>query len=177
MKIYVISLNASHGREISNFFIENRITNKYFYDYENLSLGYKSEDIEGVNSYFDYIYDDYDAFVEFPISFCFQHAYEKDSSSKFIYLNMDKLEWIEKMKDLFLKYPSPNIYVFEEFFCNHYIKTDKKKMLDLTDNELSQIYDAHLLAVDTFFENNENFLKLEGNDLQFLDKIKDFLNI
>lgn len=177
MKIYILSLNASNGREISRFLTEKNVPNKYFYDYESLEVGSKSENIDGVKNYLDSIYDDFDAFIEFPVSFCFEYAYEKDPSSKFIYSNFNKSEWIDRIKSVFLKNTSSKTYLFEEFFCNHYIQTGKNKMSDLTDDELSQIYDKHLLSIDTFFKNNENYLKLENDDIEFFTKLQNFLNI
>lgn len=177
MKICVISLNACNGRELSNFFIENNVNSKYFYDFRVLELGSKEETLDGVKNYFDSIYDDYDAFLEFPISFCFEHAYEVDPDTKFIYCDISKDEWIQKMRLVFERNDILEPYLFEEFFCNHYTQTGKVKMLDLTDEELSDIYDAHVLSVDTFFQNKNNFLKLNIDDADFLNKVKDFLNL
>jgi hypothetical protein len=177
MKACVISLNLSKGLQIESHLRKKTIPFKYYYDHEDLSLKQYSEDSEGVRSYIDSIYDDNDIFIEFPVSFEYEYMYDKNPDTKFIYIDITKDEWISAMHGLkvfpFLDAPYP----FEEYFCKKYLDTTKNGVKDLTDDELSQIYYSHIWAVETFFNNNENFKKISIDDPLLFEIFDEFLSI
>lgn len=182
MKIAVISLNLSGGQAISNFLTSKKIdgesiSSKYFYDYDQKELGHYSEDINGLKLYIDEIYDQYDCFVEFPVSFGFKYLAEKNPETKFIYVQRTPSSWIDQMNTLKISMNYETPFYFEELFCNHYIKTGKVKINNLSDEELNLIYSAHNSSVLNYFENNQNFLLLNFADEDVFIKIQQFLNI
>lgn len=180
MKIAVVSLNLSGGQAIKGFFDTKTIKSmplktKYFYDYFKISKGSFEENMSGLCQYVDSIYDSFDAFIEFPVSFAYEHLYNKNQDTKFIYIKRTKESWIEQMKSLRNTVDGSNNYVFEDFFCNHYIKTEKNSIGLLDDEELAQIYDEHDRLLVDFFKDKENFLQIDFNDDLIFVKILSFL--
>jgi hypothetical protein len=180
MKICVVSLNMSRGEEIASLFSLKNISYEYFFKgigYQT-SLGKYEENINGAKEYFDSKYANVDAFIEFPSSFIHQYAFEKDNNTKFIFIDISKEAWLEKMnyvKDLYVSHVPD--YLFEEFFCNFYQQTGKTNMLDLTNEELSTIYDAQVSSINSNLSSNPNFIKIDYDDPDLINKISQFLNI
>lgn len=177
MKICVISLNRCNGDYVRDLLNEKDISTKYFYNFETLDPEQYTENIDGIRSYIDSIYYAYDAFIEFPYSFAHEYMYEKDSDTKFIHIDIEKTAWIDKMNSLKDMFSHKQAYLFEEFFCNYYLKTDKKMIQQLDDQELEDIYILHNQSIDEFFKDSSNYLKVDINDPEYLEKIIVFLNI
>lgn len=182
MKIAVISLNLSGGQAVFNFLSTKKINDKdisckYFYDYSAKKVGDYEESLVGLNTYIDEIYDQYDAFIEFPVSFGYEYLYSKDSDTKFIYIKRTLESWIEQMNNLKNSINYEESFYFEEFFCNHYVQTNKIKINDLTDEELEEIYNMHNQSVLSFFEESDNFISIDFADEFVFTKIGNFLNL
>lgn len=180
MKICVVSLNLAKGKEIQSLFSLKNITNEYFFQgtgYQT-TLGLYEESIDGVKEYFDSKYENVDAFIEFPSSFIHQYIFQKNNNTKFIFIDISKEAWIAEMNHMkqLIHSHIPD-YLFEEFFCNFYVQTGKTNMLNLTDAELSSIYDAHVDSVNSNLLNNPNFIKIDYDDPDLINKISNFLNI
>jgi hypothetical protein len=176
MKTCVISLNRVTEYAQREFFVSSDKRAKYFYEFTQMPVGMYTEDSLGAQEYIDTIYDDFDIFIEFPVSFSYDYMYQKDAETKFIYVNIDKALWIEKMQELQSLFPLSPQYCFEELFCNKYINTETKVIKNLTSSELSDIYDYHLEAVNLFFADKQNCLFLESDDAEILNKIDLFIN-
>jgi hypothetical protein len=169
----------SKGKDLASLFSLKNIRYEYFFagiNYQN-DKGLYEENVNGVKEYFDSIYESIDAFIEFPASFIYQYAFEKDNNTKFIFIDISKESWIEKMNDI-----KPNVqhspeYLFEEFFCNFYTDTGKSNMLDLTDDELATIYDLHVSNINSYFADSPNFIKVDYEDPDLINKINEFLSI
>jgi len=149
MKTCVISLNRVTEYAQREFFVSSDKRAKYFYEFTQMPVG---------------MYTSYD------------YMYQKDAETKFIYVNIDKALWIEKMQELQSLFPLSPQYCFEELFCNKYINTETKVIKNLTSSELSDIYDYHLEAVNLFFADKQNCLFLESDDAEILNKIDLFIN-
>lgn len=176
MKTCVISLNRVTESNQREFFINSGKSMKYFYEFTQMPFGMYTENNAGIQEYMDTIYDEFDIFVEFPVSFAYDYMYEKDPTTKFIYVNINKEIWIEKMMELKTMFPNSPQYCFEEFFCNKYITTETKVIKDLNALELSDIYDAHVEAVNNFFIDKGNIMFLDFDDVDILNKIETFIN-
>lgn len=177
MKIRSVGLNLSGGKGLSSFLTNAGFSTRFFYPWQNLSLGDYSEDISGANSYLDYTEESYDAIIDIPYCFSYEHAFNKDPETKFIYIKKDIESWIKSFKNTQVYFSHTPSRIFEELFCNIYINTGKTKMQDLTEEELRVIYTSHDDAVSLFFENNSNFLNVDLNDSEISNKLKTFLSI
>lgn len=177
MKICSISLNKSHLSKLKMFFTyqNKRVVNLYTSTmYEN-SYNEYGNDISSVHSYIDKVFEKNDVFLEFPFSFVYEYIYNKHPETKFIYVDIEKETWINEMnllKELYSHDGKP--HVFEEFFCNYYFQTGKTKIQDLSPEELSQIYDLHKFGIDSFFAGKDNFIKIDYDNLEFLEIIQGF---
>jgi hypothetical protein len=177
MKILSVGLNLSGGKGLSAFLSDAGITTKYFYDYDSLAVGSYPESLEGANTYLVDQYLDCDALVDMPYCFSYVAAYDSYPDAKFIYVKKDLASWIESSKNAQLHYDHETPFIFEEFFCNVYAETGKTKMEDLTEEELTNIYNSHDSAVTDFFEGKENFLQVSATDPEITSKLKTFLSI
>lgn len=177
MKIRSVGLNLSGGKGLEKFLKDAGFSTHFFYSSESMIKGKYSETVIGANHFLDYIEESYDAIVDFPFSFAYEHAYNKDNETKFIYIKKDIDSWIESFKNSQVSFSHEKPYIFEEFFCNFYEATTKNKMQDLTEEELRSIYESHDSAVTLFFANNPNFLMVELDDPEITFKLKEFLSI
>jgi hypothetical protein len=177
MKIRSVGLNLSGGKGLEKFLKDAGFSTHFFYSPESMVKGKYSETIHGARHFLDHLEESYDAIIDFPCSFAYEHAYNKDNSTKFIYIKNDLNSWVESFKNTQTLLSHEKVYIFEEFFCNFYDATEKNKMQDLTEEELVSIYTKHDAAVTSFFANNPNFLMVELNDPQITSKLKEFLSI
>lgn len=177
MKILSVGLNLSAGRGLSAFLSDADITTKFFYDYDSLSVGAYPESLEGANTYLAEHYLTHDALVDMPYCFAYESAYNSDSTTKFIYVKKDLASWLESAKNAQVHYDHAEPYIFEELFCNIYGTTGKTKMEDLTEEELTNIYNSHDAAITNFFEGKDNFLQVDATDAEITSKLKTFLSI
>lgn len=177
MKACVISLNLSKGLAIESHLQDKNIPFKYFYDFADISLINYEETSEGIQKYIDSIYNNHDIFIEFPVAFEYEYVYNKNPDTKFIYVDINKDIWIEKMNGLKNISFKNSPYPFEEYFCKKYLNTDVKEIKNLTNTELSQIYDAHILGINVFFSDKENFIKINIDDPLFFEIFDNFLSI
>ena len=177
MKILSVGLNLSAGKGLSSFLSDAGITTKYFYDYDSLAINAYPESLEGANTYLAEQYLTFDALVDMPYCFSYVAAYNSDPTTKFIYVKKDLESWLESSKNAQLHYDHETPFIFEELFCNIYAETGKTKMEDLTEEELTNIYNSHDSAVTGFFEGKENFLQVSATDPEITSKLKTFLSI
>lgn len=179
MKICVVSLNMCRGEEIASLFSLKNIKSEYLFSgtgYQGRRGKYQ-ENVNGAKEYLDSKYEKADAFIEFPFSFIHQYVFEKDNNTKFIFIDISKEDWLAKMNKTKNLFPHDADYLFEEFYCNFYEATGKTNMLDLTDEDLSKIYDLHVASVNNSLLNNPNFIKIDYDDVDLVNKISEFLNI
>jgi hypothetical protein len=177
MKIRSVGLNLSGGRGLAKFLLDSNFSTKFFYDWSTLKLETYSETLNGAIEYLE-IFDDYfDAIVDIPFCFAYEYLYNKDNSTKFIYIKRDIDSWTQSFKNTQIRYSHSTPRIFEELFCNFYAETNKTKMQDLTEEEIRNIYVSHDAAIMSFFENKENFIVIDLNDLEISNKLKTFLSI
>jgi len=179
MKICVVSLNMCRGEEIASFLSLKNIKSEYLFSgtgYQGRKGKYQ-ENVNGAKEYLDSKYENVDAFIEFPFSFIHQDVFEKDNNTKFIFIDISKEDWLAKMNKTKNLFPHDDDYLFEELYCNFYEATGKTNMLDLTDEDLSKIYDLHVASVNNSLLNNPNFIKIDYDDVDLINKISEFLNI
>jgi hypothetical protein len=177
MKILSLGLNLSGGKGLATFLQNADITTSYFYDYDNLNIGDYPESLEGVNQYIDDQYISYDALVDLPHCFGYEHVYNSYPTAKFVYVKKNLDFWLESIKNAQNHYDHELPFIFEELFCNIYETTEKTKMEDLTEEELTNIYNYHNSAITNFFEGKENFLQVDIADPEITSKLKTFLSI
>ncbi len=178
MKIKSIGLNLNGGRGLRTFLTDSGFKVKYFYDYSGIPVGTYYENLSGIESYLDSVDDgSVDVIIDFPINLAFKHAYEKDSDTKFICLQKDVEKWLDVWGKTMQKYASAEPYQFEEAFCKAYLDTSKTKISDLTEEELRTIYTEHYAAVEEFFKDKPNFLKVHLDDPQISAKLRTFFEI
>lgn len=179
MKIKSIGLNLNGGRGLRPFLLDSGFKVKYFYDYSGIPAGTYYENLSGIESYLDFIDDGtIEVIIDFPTNLAFKHAYEKDPNTKFICLQKDIDKWLDVWSKTMQKYASPEQYLFEEAFCKAYLPTTTKtRIADLTEEELRVIYTEHYKAVDEFFKDKPNYLKLHLDDPQISAKLRTFFEI
>ena len=177
MNILSLGLNLSGGKGFATFLQSADITTSYFYDYDNLSVGEYPESLEGVNQYIDDQYINYNALVDLPHCFGYEHVYNNYLTTKFVYIKKDLDSWLESMKNAQSHFDHESPLIFEELFCNIYEATGKTKMEDLTEEDLVNIYNSHDSAISNFFEGKENFLQIDVADPEITSKLKTFLEI
>lgn len=177
MKIRSVGLNLSGGKGLERFLLDAGFSTYFFYSPQTMIKGKYSETILGANHFLDFVEKDYDAIVDFPFSFTYQRAYEKDNDTKFIYIKKDIDSWVQSFKNSQVSFSHEKPFIFEEFFCNFYEQTGKTKMQDLTEEELRTIYNMHYSAVTSFFADKPNFLLVELDDPEITNKLKQFLSI
>lgn len=177
MKACIISLNLSKGLAIKSHLEEKNIPFTYFYEFNNESLREYGETSQGIHKYIDSIYESNDIFIEFPSAFEYEYFYNKDPNTKFIFVNIEKQEWISAINGLKI-FPLENSpYPFEEYFCKKYLDTEIIEIKNLTDSQLSEIYDSHIAMIDSFFSDKENLIKIDINDPLFFEIFDGFLSI
>lgn len=189
MKIFVVSINTSVDNVLKNYFLwkKKRLFQMYgpiTYPFlkhlgEEIGYGKYEENLIGVEVFVDEVisHDEYDVFLEFPFSFGLEKIYDKFINDKFIFININKEDWLKNMNDLVRYYSHEGQpYQFEKLFCNHYAITEKIKIQDLNDDELSNIYDKHLEFALNFFADKTNVLILEKDDPELLDKIDSYIS-
>ena len=177
MKICLVSMSWTKGQEIAFLLNSREIESIYFYPYKSPEMKQFGESKQEVKKYVDYVYNKYDAFLEFPYCMFFDYLYEKDNDTKFIYVNLPKQNWIDAMLQSAIDYGHDGPpYAFEEFYCKNYIETGKTKVQDLTPEELGQIYDAHENAINLFFQDKGSILRVDYNDEYFSTKVTDYIS-
>lgn len=179
MKIKSIGLNLNGGRGLRPFLMDSGFKVKYFYDYAGIPAGTYYENLAGIASYLDFIDDGtIEVIIDFPINLAFKYAYEKDPNTKFICLQKDVDQWLDVWSKTMQKYASDDKYVFEEAFCKAYLpSTTKTRVADLTEEELRTIYTEHYSAVDEFFKDKPNYLKVRLDDPEISAKLRTFFEI
>lgn len=176
-KIFGVSLGRNATQSLTDFLMKHGLTVTHFYQYNSVPLGTFSEDIKGILDHFESI-PETDAYIDIPNCFIFEELYYKYPDAKFINITRPKNDWIASMKRINNAMGHDgDPYIFEEAYCNMYQKTDKKKIQDLTEEELGFIYDKHLDKVRSFFTDKANsYLELEINDIEINKKINIFIN-
>lgn len=177
MKIRSVGLNLSGGKGLEKFLIEAGFSTHFFYSPATIIKGRYTETLHGANHFHDHVAKTSDAIIDFPSSFAYAHAYNKDNDTKFIYIRKDIESWVESFKNSQVSFAHQEPHIFEKLFCNFYQPTGKTKMEDLTEEEIRAIYNFHDVAVLSFFENNPNFLLVELDDPEITSKLKQFLSI
>lgn len=179
MKIKSVGLNLNGGRGLRPFLMDSGLKVKYFYDYNKIPLGTYHENLSGIESYLDDIDDgEIEVIIDFPTNLAFKYAYEKDPNTKFICLQKNIDKWIDVWSKTMEKYSNNNQYLFEEAFCKAYLPaTTKTRIAELTEEELRIIYTEHYAAVEDFFKDKPNFLKVHLDDPQISAKLRTFFEI
>ena len=177
MKIRSVGLNLSGGKGLAKFLSDSNFSTKFFYDWATLKLETYPETLTGAIEYLETFDDNFDAIVDIPFCFAYEYLYNKDNSTKFIYIKIDIYSWTQSFKNTQVRYSHSTSRSFEELFCNLYAETGKTNMQDLTEEEIRNIYTSHDAAVMSFFENKENFIMIELSDSDISLKLKEFLSI
>jgi hypothetical protein len=149
----------------------------HFYDFKGLDIGSFEENADGIEKHFESLpYTNVHS--DIPSSIVFDRIYKKFPNSKYINITRPADEWALSMQKIALLIDKLNVpYIFEDAYCNFYLKSGKKRIQDLTYDELITIRQMHLDEVDAFFEDKENYLEVELSDPEIGSKICKFMGI
>lgn len=175
MKIFSVSLGRNGTQSLAEFLRQHGFSVTHFYNYSTMPLGSFEESLEGILKHFDSI-PDTDAHIDIPTCLVFDVMYDRFPDAKFINIIRPIDDWIasmEKINRLLAHEGDP--YIFEEVYCNFYQNTGKKKIQDLTTDELRFIGNYHLTKARDFFKDKENYLEVSLYDPDLATKIKDFV--
>lgn len=181
MKILCVSLGRNGTQSLANFLRDHQITATHFYKYAELPIGSFMENDRGILDHFESL-DPTDAHVDIPTCLIFDKLYELFPDAKFINVTRPQDEWVAsmiKMRNHYVDFygNDRDPYIFEEAYCNFYENTGKKRIQDLTEEELITIRTKHLEKVKSFFEGKENYLEVELSDPDMGEKIMNFIGI
>jgi hypothetical protein len=181
MKILCVSLGRNGTQSFANFLKDHKLTVTHFYKYEEFPLGSFLENEIGILDHFKTLKPT-DAHVDFPTCLIFDKIYELFPDAKFINITRPESEWVSsmtKMKNHYIKFygNDRDPYMFEEAYCNIYGYTGKKRIQDLTEEELIFIRTQHLNKINKFFKDKSNYLEVELSDPQISEKILNFIDI
>jgi hypothetical protein len=181
MKILCVSLGRNGTQSFSNFLRDHGITTTHFYKYDNLPLGSFSENEIGILDHFETL-DQTDAHVDIPTCLIFDKLYEQFPDAKYINITRPEQDWVAsmiKMRNHYVNFygNDRDPYIFEEAYCNFYENTGKKRIQDLTEEELISIRSKHLEKVNEFFKDKANYLEVELSDPQMGQKIMNFIGV
>jgi len=175
MKIFGVSLGRNGTQSLSKFLRDQGFSVTHFYDYQILKLGEFEESLDGILKHFHAI-PDTDAYIDIPTCFVFDVMYDTFPDAKFINIVRPIDDWLasmEKINRMHAHEGEP--YAFEETYCNFYENTGKKKIQDLTKDELRFIGMYHLTKVRDFFKDKDNYLEVSLHDPEIAIKIKEFV--
>jgi hypothetical protein len=175
MKIFGVSLGRNGTQSLSKFLRQQGFSVTHFYNYKLIPLGQFEESLDGILKHFDSI-PDTDAYIDIPTCLVYDVMHDRFPDAKFINIVRPIDDWIasmEKMNGLHGHDGDP--YAFEEVYCNFYEKTEKKKIQDLTKDELRFIGMYHLTKARDFFKDKDNYLEISLHDPEIASKIRDFV--
>lgn len=175
MKIFGVSLGRNGTQSLSEFLRQQGFSVTHFYNYSLIPLGEFEEDLDGILKHFDSL-PETDAYTDIPTCLVFDVMYDRFPGAKFINITRPIDDWIlsmEKVNKLLAHDGDP--YPFEEAYCNFYHHTGKKKIQDLTTDELRFIGNYHLTKSRDFFKDKDDYLEVELYDPDIADKIKEFI--
>jgi hypothetical protein len=176
MKIFCVSLGRNGTQSLTEFIKKQGYTATHFYRFDKIDPGTFTEDANGIVDHF-YSLVETDAHVDIPTSLVFDRMYEKFPDAKFINITRPAEDWLASMQKMNrLMGHDHDPYIFEEAYCNFYFKTGKKKIQDLTEDELLAIREAHLNKINEFFKDKENYLEVELSDPEISSKLKLFID-
>jgi hypothetical protein len=126
--------------------------------------------------------DQTDAYVDIPTCLIFDKLYEQFPDAKYINITRPEQDWVAsmiKMRNHYVNFygNDRDPYIFEEAYCNFYENTGKKRIQDLTEEELISIRSKHLEKVNRFFKDKTNYLEVELSDPQMGQKIMNFIGV
>jgi hypothetical protein len=177
MKILGVGLGRSATKSLAAFLVKNGFKTIHFYNSDEIK-GTFTENINGIINYFNLIENDTEAFTDIPYCFIYEYFFKKYPDAKFIYIKRDVDSWVESMYEINKIWSySGEGYIFEEAYCNMYKKTNKKRIQDLTKNELRNIWIEHDKAITEFFKNNKNFIEISLDDKEIANKLCSFLTV
>lgn len=177
MKVLGVSLGRSGTMSLAHFLKENGIKTKHSYD-SFMDKNSFSEDLNGIIKYFETEDKDFDGFVDIPYCFIYEYFIAKYPESKIIYIQRDLNSWIQSMININKMWAyEGDAFIFEKVYCKMYLNTNKTRIQDLTEEELSIIWIEHDKTILNYFNNNKNFLKVSLNDPDIGKKISSFLNV
>jgi hypothetical protein len=179
MKVMCVSLGRNGTQSFTNFLRDHGFTVTHFYQYGALPIGLFLENEEGILNHFKSL-EPTDAHVDIPTCFVFDKLYDMYPDAKFINITRPESDWVAsmiKMKNHYVDFygSDRDPYIFEEAYCNFYSQTGKKRIQDLTEEELSFIRSEHLNKINTFFKGKDNYLEVELSDANIGKKIADFV--
>ncbi len=175
MKIFCVSLGRNGTQSLTEFIRYQGYTATHFYRFDKVDLGSFTEDADGIIEHFNSL-PETDAYIDIPTCLIFDKMYDKFPDAKFINITRPSEQWIASMKKMNkMMGHDHDPYIFEEAYCNFYLKTEKKKIQDLSEEELLIIRSNHLDKIDQFFKDKKNYLEVELSDPEIGNKIRLFI--
>lgn len=177
MKIMCVSLGRNGTQSLTSFLRQHGLIATHFYKFDEVKLGSFSEDADGIMDHFESL-PYADAHIDIPTCLVFDKVYDKFPDAKFINITRPADDWLASMQKMNrLMGHDHDPYIFEEAYCNFYIKTDKKKIQDLNAEEFLAIREKHLEKISEFFKDKTNYLEVELYDPSIGAKIKEFIGL
>lgn len=176
MKILGLSLGRNGTQSLNDFMSKQGFNTTHFYKFEELKLGSFTEDADGIEEHFNSL-PETDVHIDIPTCLIFDRLYKRFPDAKFINITRPEMEWVKSMQKINRLLGHDNDqYIFEEAYCNFYFKTGKKKIQELTEDELLLIRKIHLEKINEFFKDKDNYLEVELNDPEISIKISKFID-
>lgn len=171
-KIFLLSLGRT-GTTSSHLFFQK--------------LGYKSihllklevnlKEIEGFSNeeiikYSQHVEEKYDALTGYPYNVSYEYFDKKYPDAKFILITRPVSEWVPSIK----RHSEGMPFTPQRLAAwSQYISKDAKRIEDVSDLELENLYNDHNKKIFEYFKNSNNFLHLELSDPGKNIKIAEFL--
>ena len=176
MKILCLSLGRNGTQSFTEFMEKQGLKATHFYEFEKLQYGEFTEDADGIENHFNTI-PYADVHVDIPTCLIFDRLYKRFPDAKFINITRPADDWVSSMQKMSrIMGHEHDPYIFEEAYCNFYIKTGKQKIQDLDREELLAIRSSHLEKINDFFKDKPGYLEVELTDPDISNKIATFIN-
>jgi hypothetical protein len=175
-KIIILSFQRNATQSVWSFLNSYGLKGIHHINGKINSSNFKGCSLHKIKKEIEQYEKEFTHFSDAPYFLMYKHFDEKYPNSKFILITRDKNEWLKSFKKLWLKEgPADPV----SFACyQHYIEDiTSYNILDLSDEELVNMYSRHNNDVVEYFKNKHNLLVIDIHDVQKKEKITSFLNI